>query len=204
MMPASPPAAPPPGSSRRGHTRTAVLAAGLAVTMVGAAYAAVPLYDLFCRVTGFGGTPMAASAPAGTILDRKVTVRFDSNVAPGLGWRFRSEVPKVDVRIGETHEVRYTVRNDSSVPATGVATFNVTPPLAGSYFAKLECFCYTDKTLQPGESFEATVVFYVDPAIVENSDIKDINAITLSYTFFPAKAQPVAAVAPNAADKPKL
>ncbi len=187
--------------------RTAFLCGGLAVGMVGLAFASVPLYDLFCRVTGFGGTPMQASANNASVVDRTVTIRFDSNVAPGLGWRFRSEMPKVDVRLGETHEVRYTVRNDSRTEATGVATFNVTPELAASYFNKLECFCYTERTLKPGESFEAQVVFYIDPAILDNPDIRNINSITLSYTFFPAKAQPVAAVGTKAekgADKPKL
>ncbi len=177
------------------HARTAVICGGIAFGMLGLAFASVPLYDLFCRVTGFGGTPMVGTAPAARVLDKTVTIRFDSNVAPGLGWRFTPEVPAVKVRIGETHEIRYTIRNEGSRDATAVATFNVTPELAGAYFTKLECFCFTDRTIKAGETQEAQVVFYVDPAIADDPDIRDINTITLSYTFFPSKPKPVAAVA---------
>ncbi len=183
------------------HARTAIICGTVAFGMLGLAFASVPLYDLFCRVTGFGGTPMVGTGPAARVLDQTVTVRFDANVAPGLGLRFTPEVPAVKVRIGETHEVRYTIRNEGTREVTAVATFNVTPERSGPYFTKLECFCFTDRTIKPGETQEAQVVFYVDPAIADDRDTKDINTITLSYTFFPSKPKPVAAVAGS---EPKL
>ena len=182
--------------------RTVLACAGVAAGMVGLAYASVPLYDLFCKVTGFGGTPMVGTAPVGQVLDRTVAVRFDSNVAPGLNWHFAPETTEVTVRIGEPMTVLYKVTNRGEVPTTGVATFNVQPPLAGAYFVKLECFCFTEQTLQPGETMESAVVFYVDPGLVQDPNVKDLNTITLSYTYFPAKGQPVAEAATSTA-KPK-
>jgi len=176
------------------HRRTAIACVSVVAGMVGLAYAAVPLYDLFCRVTGFGGTPMVATAPAGTVLDKTVNVRFDANVTGGLNWRFAAEEPQVTVKIGETRTVMYRVRNAGSTPSTGIASFNVQPPLAGAYFNKIQCFCFTEQTLQPGETMESAVVFFIDPAIVDNPNTKDMPSITLSYTYFPAKGgQPVAA-----------
>jgi cytochrome c oxidase assembly protein subunit 11 len=173
--------------------RTAFACAGIVVGMVGLAYASVPLYDLFCKVTGFGGTPIVRDANNSDVMNRTVTVRFDSNVAPGLSWRFSPEKPDVKVKLGETTTVYYKVTNTGSTPATGIATYNVQPDLAGTYFSKLECFCFTEQTLQPGETLESAVVFYVDPRLVEDSDVKDITSITLSYTYFPSKGgQPVA------------
>jgi cytochrome c oxidase assembly protein subunit 11 len=173
--------------------RTAFACAGIVVGMVGLAYASVPLYDLFCKVTGFGGTPITRDANNSDVMNRTVTVRFDSNVAPGLSWRFSPEKPDVKVKLGETTTVYYKVTNTGSKPATGIATYNVQPDLAGTYFSKLECFCFTEQTLQPGETLESAVVFYVDPRLVEDSDVKDITSITLSYTYFPSKGgQPVA------------
>jgi cytochrome c oxidase assembly protein subunit 11 len=161
--------------------------------MLGLAYASVPLYDLFCRVTGFGGTPIARDTNAANVLDRTIAVRFDSNVAPGLNWRFSSETPAVKVKLGETTTVLYRVTNIGDKPATGIATYNVQPDLSGAYFSKLECFCFTEQTLQPGETLESAVVFYVDPRLVEDADVKDLASITLSYTYFPSKGgQPVA------------
>ncbi|HEV2558993.1 MAG TPA: cytochrome c oxidase assembly protein [Microvirga sp.] len=175
------------------HRRVALACLGLAMFMVGAAYAAVPLYDLFCRLTGFGGTPLVRTLPAGEVLDREVAVRFDANVAPGLNWRFSAETPEVTVKVGETTTVLYRVTNTGSTPTTGIASYNVQPALAGAYFVKLECFCFTDQTIQPGETKESAVVFYVDPGIVQDPNVKDINSITLSYTYFPSKGgQPVA------------
>lgn len=179
-------------STPQNHRRVAAACAGLALLMVGAAYAAVPLYDLFCRMTGFGGTPVVGTLPAGEILERRMAVRLDANVAPGLRWRFSAETPEVNVRIGETTTVLYRVTNTGSTPAAGIATFNVQPALAGAYFVKLECFCFTEQIIQPGETTESAVVFYVDPGIVQDSSVKDLHSVTLSYTYFPAKAgQPV-------------
>jgi cytochrome c oxidase assembly protein subunit 11 len=188
---------------RRNNNRLALICLGVAAGMVGLAYASVPLYDLFCKVTGFDGTPIVSSAPAGQILDRTIAVRFDSNVSPGLNWRFSPETPEAKVRIGETTTVLYRVTNTGSTPTTGIATYNVQPDLAGAYFMKLECFCFTEQTLQPGETVESAVVFYIDPAIVRDSDVQDLHSITLSYTYFPSKGgKPVAEAATSA--KPKV
>ena len=173
--------------------RTAFACVGIVVGMVGLAYASVPLYDLFCKVTGFGGTPIVRDENGSAIMDRTIAVRFDSNVAQGLSWRFSPEKPEVKVKLGETTTVYYKVTNTGDRPSTGIATYNVQPDLAGTYFSKLECFCFTEQTLQPGETLESAVVFYVDPRLVQDSDVKDLTSITLSYTYFPSKGgKPVA------------
>ena len=175
--------------------RTALACAGLAVGMVGLAYASVPLYDLLCKVTGFDGTPIVRSSNGSSVMDRTITVRFDANVSPGLPWRFAPETPEVKVKLGETTTVLYKVTNLGDKPSTGIATYNVQPDLAGTYFSKLECFCFTEQTLQAGETLESAVVFYVDPRLVQDADVKDLDTITLSYTYFPSKAgKPVAEV----------
>jgi cytochrome c oxidase assembly protein subunit 11 len=183
-----------PHIQRKMH-RTAFACLGLVVGMVGLAYASVPLYDLFCKVTGFGGTPVAVDGNGSQVVNRTIAVRFDSNVAPGLNWRFSPETPEVKVRLGETTTVLYKVTNKGDRPSTGIATYNVQPDLAGTYFSKLECFCFTEQTLQPGETLESAVVFYVDPRLAEDRDVKDLSSITLSYTYFPSKGgKPVAEV----------
>jgi cytochrome c oxidase assembly protein subunit 11 len=182
----------PPPDQARSIRRTVVACVSVVAAMIGAAYAAVPLYDLFCRVTGFGGTPMIAAAPAERTLDRTVMVRFDANVTGGLNWRFSAESPTVQARLGETMTVMYKVRNAGPEASTGIASFNVQPALAGAYFNKIQCFCFTEQTLQPGETMESAVVFFVDPALADDPNVKDITSITLSYTYFPAKgAKPV-------------
>ncbi len=174
--------------------RTALICAGVAMGMTGLSFAAVPLYDLFCRATGFGGTPMIGTAGASTILDRTVAVRFDANVAPSLGWRFAPESPEIRLRVGETKTVFYKITNKTDRVSTGIASFNVAPDKAAAYFVKLQCFCFTEHTLQPGETLEAPVVFYIDPEIAKNRELDGVNALTLSYTYFPSRAgQPVAA-----------
>jgi cytochrome c oxidase assembly protein subunit 11 len=189
MNPSSP-------SSPRNIRWTALACFGLAVGMVGLAYASVPLYDLFCRVTGFDGTPIVRTAPSGQVIDRTMSVRFDANVSPALRWRFAPETPEVTVKLGQTTTVLYRVTNDGPTATTGIANFNVQPGLGSAYFVKLECFCFTEQTLQPGETRESAVVFYVDPALVEDPNVKDLQSLTLSYTYFPAKAgRPVAEAA---------
>ena len=172
------------------HRRDLVIAAAcgaFVAVMVGAAYAAVPFYTWFCRTTGFGGTPQVASvAPAG-MLDRKITVRFDANVGPGLPWRFTPEVNSVDLHIGEVATVYYDVVNTSARTTAGQAAYNVSPPTVGAYFTKINCFCFTEQRLGPGEKRQMAVVFYVDPALVKDSDQDDLNTITLSYTFYPLR-----------------
>ena len=185
----------------RALRRTALLCAGIPLAMVGLAYASVPLYDLFCRVTGFGGTPMVRTEQAGTVLDRTMSVRFDANVSPRLGWRFSPEMPRLETRIGQTQTVFYRMRNEGSAPSAGIATFNVTPELAAAYFVKLECFCFNELALAAGEEIDTAVVFYIDPAIVDDPNLKDIGAVTLSYTFHPARnGAPVATSALTPAD----
>jgi len=162
--------------------------------MVGAAYASVPFYDWFCRATGFGGKPqIATSAPHGA-LGRAVTVRFDANVASGLPWRFEPEQNAIDVKLGEVVTVNFTVTNLSARETVGQAAYNVAPPTTGGYFNKINCFCFTEQRLGPGEKREMPVVFYVDPALAKDSELDDLNTITLSYSFYAVRepAKPVA------------
>jgi len=155
--------------------------------MIGAAYAAVPLYDWFCRVTGFNGTTQVATSAPGQISDRMVTVRFDANVGPGLPWRFVPERNEIKARLGEVVTVDYYVTNTTARETHGVAGYNVTPLSWGSYFHKINCFCFTEQTLKPGEKRAMTVVFYVDPALANDSDARGNLSMTLSYTFYPQR-----------------
>jgi cytochrome c oxidase assembly protein subunit 11 len=193
-------------SSRRGLTRDATVAAicgFVVVLMVGAAYAAVPFYNWFCRATGFNGTTqVATSAPTGAPLDRKVAVRFDSNVAGGLPWKFEPEQTEIEVRIGEVTTVFYKVTNQSARTTSGQAAYNVAPLTVGSYFEKINCFCFTEQTMAPGETRQMPVVFYVDPSIVKDSENDGLNTITLSYTFFPVREPTVKPLAAGETEKP--
>ena len=180
---------------KRGRDIAVAAACGVFVAlMVGMSYAAVPLYTWFCRTTGFGGTTQVASvAPAG-MLDRRITVRFDANVGAGLPWRFEPEVNSVDLRIGEVATVYYTITNESARATAGQAAYNVTPPTVGVYFSKINCFCFSEQRLKPGEKREMAVVFFVDPALAKDSEQDDVNTITLSYTFYPVRdARPAGA-----------
>jgi cytochrome c oxidase assembly protein subunit 11 len=174
------------------------------VLMVGASYAAVPFYNWFCRATGFNGTTqVATSVPSAEPLARKIAVRFDSNVAPGLPWKFEPEKNEIEVRIGEVTTVYYTVINQSARTTTAQAAYNVAPLTVGAYFQKINCFCFTEQTMAPGEKREMAVVFYVDPTLVNDHDNDTLNTITLSYTFYPlrdpAPPKPVAASEPDKA-----
>ena len=164
--------------------------------MVGMAYAAVPLYAMFCQVTGYGGTTQRVEQYSDRVLDRKITVRFDANTS-GLPWDFKPAARAMTMNIGETAQAHYTATNLFDTPTAGRATFNVTPELAGSYFNKVECFCFTDTTLKPGETLDMPVVFYVDPDIADVPELKDITTITLSYTFFPIEEEKPVAAAPG-------
>jgi cytochrome c oxidase assembly protein subunit 11 len=168
--------------------------------MVGMAYAAVPFYTWFCRTTGFAGTPQVASAGPGRMLDRRLEVRFDANVTGGLPWRFAPEQRFVDVRIGEVVTVLFTAVNESARETVGQATFNVSPSTVGAYFSKINCFCFTEQRLKPGERREMPVVFFVDPTLVEDAEQAGLNTITLSYTMYPVR-QPDKPVADNAAPR---
>jgi cytochrome c oxidase assembly protein subunit 11 len=171
--------------------RTGVLAGSLAVGMVGVGYAAVPLYRIFCQVTGFGGTTQMAvgtEAPGAVASGKTISVRFDSNVATSLPWEFKEEKARELVAIGARDITFYSAKNLSDKPVTGTATFNVTPTQAGKYFTKIQCFCFTEQTLEPGKQVRMPVIFYVDPAILDDPAAKDIEEITLSYTFYPVDA----------------
>ena len=184
-----------PDTSLRRRDKIVAVACGLCVAlMVGAAYAAVPLYNWFCRVTGFNGTTQVATSAPGTVLDHKITVRFDANTGPGLPWRFEPEQKTIEVRLGEVVTVNYLVINETARPITASAAYNVVPLNMGAYFQKINCFCFTEQTLKPGEKREMPVVFYIDPAIVKDADGAELNTITLSYTFYPQRepSRPVA------------
>ena len=152
--------------------------------MIGMSYAAVPLYRMFCQATGFGGTPQRADAAPEQVLKRKVTIRFDSAIASGLPWRFYPEQGAVDVKVGEVGLAYYKAVNESDRPVTGRAVYNVTPDKAGAYFVKIECFCFQEQTLEPRQSVDMPVQFYIDPEIAKNRNLDEVRTVTLSYTFF--------------------
>jgi cytochrome c oxidase assembly protein subunit 11 len=192
------------GSRLGRDAAVAAICGFVVVLMVGASYAAVPFYNWFCRTTGFNGTTqVATSAPSAAPLTRKVAVRFDSNVAPGLPWKFEPEQTEIEVRIGEVVTVFYTVTNQSARTTTGQAAYNVSPLTVGAYFEKINCFCFTEQTMAPGEKREMPVVFYVDPSIVNESDNDGLNTITLSYTFYPVRDPAPKPLAAGEPDKPK-
>jgi cytochrome c oxidase assembly protein subunit 11 len=166
----------------------------LVVGMVGAAYAAVPLYNWFCKTTGFGGTTQVSEKAPDHVLGRTLTIRFDSNVAPGLPWRFQPEQNQIQVRIGEVATVHYKVINEAARDVSGQASYNVSPPTVGGYFNKINCFCFTEQRLKAGETREMAVVFYIDPSIANDRDQNDLSTITLSYTFYRQREpeQPIA------------
>jgi len=186
--------------ARKSNTVVAGICVAFVAGMVGMAYAAVPFYQMFCRVTGYGGTTQRVDQYSDRVLDQKVTIRFDANTSAGLPWKFEPVARDITIRIGETAQAHYTAQNVSGKETYGRATFNVTPELAGAYFNKVECFCFTDTTLKPGETLDMPVVFYVDPDIVNVPELKDVKTITLSYTFFPIEGAKPVANAPQAGD----
>ena len=173
------------------NRRVALIAAGFALAMLGLGYASVPLYRLFCQVTGFGGTTQrvgeAQAAEVRAVAGKTMVIRFDGNVAKGLPWKFGPDEVTRTVPIGERSMTTFHAINQSGRPITGTATFNVTPEQAGRYFSKVQCFCFTEQTLKPGEDVRMPVVFYVDPKILEDENAKDVEEITLSYTFNEAR-----------------
>lgn len=166
------------------HRRTLVPLIGVIVGMAAMAWAAVPLYDLFCRVTGYGGTTQIAAQASDEILDQTVTIRFDASTARDMPWTFKPVKTTMKIRIGETGLAFYEAHNPTDRPVAGTASFNVTPLSIGGYFAKIECFCFTEQVLQPGETVMMPVTFYVDPEIVSDPETENTHTITLSYTFF--------------------
>jgi cytochrome c oxidase assembly protein subunit 11 len=166
--------------------------AGLVIAMLGLSYAAVPLYKIFCQVTGYAGTTQRAKLAPEKATDQMISVRFDANISRDLDWQFKPLQRVIKLKIGEEKLAFYTATNNSSEPITGTATFNVTPAVAGSYFNKIACFCFTEQTLQPGESVEMPVSFFIDPDMLNDPDMKSVREITLSYTFFEVKKQKTA------------
>lgn len=168
--------------------------------MVGASYAAVPFYNWFCRATGFNGTTQVATSAPANATERRIAVRFDANVSGGLPWKFEPEQTEITVKIGEVVTAYYTVTNQAARPTSGLAAYNVAPLTVGAFFQKINCFCFTEQSFAPGEKREMAVVFYVDPALVADHEYDELNTITLSYTFYPAKdstPKPVAASEPD-------
>lgn len=173
----------PSDSGGRNNSRVALTLAVLVVGMVGMAFAAVPLYQMFCQVTGFGGTPQIAAENPKGVIAREMKVRFDVNVERALPWTVKAAAPITD-KIGQVDTVNYMATNNSDRPMTGQAIFNVVPEKAGIYFNKIECFCFTEQTLQPGETVEMPIVFFIDPDLDDNPELNTIKEITLSYTFY--------------------
>lgn len=178
------------------NRRTPIIAACVALAMFGLGFASVPLYRMFCQVTGFGGTTQRASAAQlaaiaesdrGRTAGRPLSIRFDSNVAPGLPWEFKPEATHMTVRVGQKSMAIYLAKNLSDKPVTGRATYNVTPQQSGAYFTKIQCFCFTEQTLAPGQEVRMPVLFYVDPKFEGDPDAGDVQEITLSYTFYPVE-----------------
>ena len=166
------------------NARVAISLAAVVCGMVGLAFASVPLYELFCRVTGFGGTTQVADSVPEMISERRITVRFNADVSPKLPWDFKPEETSVELRVGEPGLAFYVATNEAARPTTGTASFNVTPDKAGIYFSKVQCFCFEEQELKPGESMRMGVSFFVDPALLDDPGMADVETITLSYTFF--------------------
>lgn len=175
-----------PDDKTRANRRVALIAGAVFVAMVGLTFAAVPLYSMFCKATGYGGTTQQAKAAPKTVLTRTVQVRFDTNVAPGSPLAFSPDVRAKTVRLGETALIFFRITNPTDKPVTAVATYNVVPEQTGLFFKKLECFCFQQRTFAPKETIELPVVFFVDPAIADHPDTKHVGEITLSYTYFDA------------------
>jgi cytochrome c oxidase assembly protein subunit 11 len=193
----------PTGKKRR-LAATAVPLVAIVLTMIGLSFASVPLYRLICQVTGIGGTPRTENVVnSGRLSERVVSVRFDANVNPAVPWRFEPAQREVKVRLGQDTLVYYVARNLADVPVTGTATFNVVPAKAAVYFNKVQCFCFTEQTLAPGQQVDMPVAFFIDPALDDDPDARDVTQFTLSYTFFRVPAAPATAAAGAAGSGPQ-
>lgn len=189
------PTPPAPQPRPKSFTRSAILCVGIVAAMTGLAFAAPPLYDMFCRITGYGGTTQVASRAPEAVLERTVNVNFDANVAPGLALTFRPVERTQTVKLGEMSVARYVVRNTSDRDVEAIASYNVTPHKTGIFFQKLECFCFTNRVIPAGATVELPVIYFVRPDMIEDRAARDVHQITLSYTFFPVgQAPPLAPV----------
>jgi len=167
-----------------GPQKTVTQTVGLVVLMGGLAWASVPFYDWFCRVTGFGGVPGVSTVAADEVLEQTVKIRFDGSINNDMGWEFKPVVREMEVKIGETALAFYEAYNPTQFPIAGQASYNVTPYQAGGFFQKIDCFCFEEQVLAPGERVQMPVSFYVDPEIVDDREGQYIHTITLSYTFY--------------------
>lgn len=174
----------PTDALARRNRRTLIGALGFVGVMVGVAFAAVPLYDLFCRATGYGGTPMLGAAAPGATGDTSMTIRFVASTSPSLPWSFTPQQVSMPLRLGQEGLAFYTARNDSATPVTGISTYNVTPDIVGRYFNKTACFCFLEQTLAPGQTQDMPLTFWIDPAILQDRQARAIRTITVSYTFY--------------------
>lgn len=171
------------------NTKTISVVFLVVFAMVGLAFASVPLYRLFCQVTGFGGTTMRAEKLPERTIDRNVTIKFDTNTSKNLNWAFKPEKPEETIKLGQQGLISFVARNRGSKPTTGTALYNVNPAKAGQYFHKIQCFCFGEQVLTPGQEIDMPVVFYVDPSMNDDPEMQDVSTITLSYTFFPASSE---------------
>jgi cytochrome c oxidase assembly protein subunit 11 len=179
-------AAPFTTASRRRNARTGVVLTGIVAGMIGLSFASVPLYRLFCQVTGYGGTTQIAAAAPGAVTERVIKVRFNADTAPGLPWSFKPVQREIALKIGESGLAYYRARNLAAEAVTGISTFNVTPLKAGRYFSKVQCFCFDEQRLEAGQELDMAVTFFVDPEILSDRNLDEVKTITLSYTFFRA------------------
>ncbi len=195
-------------NTQRSNTMIAVICGGVFFGMVGLSFAAVPLYQLFCQVTGYGGTTQRVEEASNRVLDREIIVSFDANVAPGLDWDFKPKLKKVRVKLGQMTEIMYEAKSLAAQISKGTSTFNVTPFEVGGYFNKIDCFCFTEQPLEAGQSIDMPVVFFIDPDLDKDESLKNIKEITLSYTFFEmpqdGEEETAAVVAPSNTATDKL
>ena len=173
----------------RKNARTGLTVLAVVFGMIGLSFASVPLYDLFCRVTGFGGTTQTAAALPDKILERTVSIHFNADTARNMPWSFKPELRSIDVKLGARGITSYQAKNKTGKPTAGTAIYNVTPLKAGKYFHKIQCFCFDEQILGPHEKVDMPVLFYVDPAFADDPNMNDVQVITLSYTFFPADSK---------------
>ncbi len=173
----------------RKNARTGLMVLGVILAMAGLSYASVPLYDAFCRVTGFGGTTQTAESLPDTVLDRVVTIKFNADTHRDLPWYFKPQMREIDVQLGQKGVTAFTARNKTNKPVTGTAIYNVTPLKVGKYFHKVQCFCFDEQTLAANEEVSMPVLFFVDPKMAEDPNMDDVKTITLSYSFFKAETQ---------------
>lgn len=169
---------------QRKNKRVALSVLAVVLGMTGLAFASVPLYDIFCRVTGWGGTTQVAETLPDTVTERKVTIRFNADTARDLPWKFGPETNKIPVNVGQKGFINFTSRNMAARPTVGTAIYNVTPPKVGKYFNKIQCFCFDNQMLKPGQSMNMPVIFFLDPEFAKDENMDDVQTVTLSYTFF--------------------